>query len=96
MAKLWDPQSLYCMNERGCKIEYPCRWTYKIIGSDRERMESAISEIVREREHTLNLSRSSEGGKYHSLKLQINIDDDESRVEIYEALRKHPAIKFVL
>jgi putative lipoic acid-binding regulatory protein len=84
------------MNEIRCKIEYPCQWTYKIIGSDQECMESAIAEIVREREYTLNLSRSSEGGKYHSLNLQMNIDDDESRVEIYEALREHPAIKFVL
>ena len=84
------------MSERGCKIEYPCRWTYKIIGSDRERVESAISEIVRERKYTLNLSRSSEGGKYHSLNLQMNIDNERVRLEIYEALRKHPAIKFVL
>jgi len=59
-------------------------------------MKSAIAEIVGGREYTLNLSRSSQGGKYHSLNLQMNIDDDESRVEIYEALRKHPAIKLVL
>jgi putative lipoic acid-binding regulatory protein len=59
-------------------------------------MESAIAEIVREREYTLNLSRSSEGGKYYSLNLRMNIDNDEIRLEIYEALRKHPAIKFVL
>lgn len=95
MARLWDPQSLCYMNER-CKIEYPCRWKYKVIGSDQERMESAIAEIVRERKYTLNLSRRSKGGKYHALNLQMNIDNDKIRVEIYEALRKHPAIKFVL
>ena len=84
------------MNERGCTIEYPCQWTYKIIGADQELMRSAIAEIVREREYTLSLSRSSQGGNYHSLTLQINIENDESRLEIYEALRKHPAIKLVL
>ena len=84
------------MNERGCEIEYPCRWKYKVVGSDQGLIRSAIAEIVREREYTINLSRSSKGGKYHSLNLQMNIDNDESRVEIYEALKKHPAIKLVL
>jgi putative lipoic acid-binding regulatory protein len=84
------------MNERGCKIEYPCRWTYKIIGSDLELMRRAVAQIIEDREYTINLSRSSKGAKYHSLNLQMNIGDDENRVEIYEALRKHPAIQFVL
>ncbi len=89
-------QSLYCMSESGCKIEYPCRWKYKIIGSDQGRMESAIAETVRGREYTINLSRSSKGGNYHSFNLQVTVENDKSRVEIYETLRKHPAIKFVL
>lgn len=84
------------MNERVCKIEYPCLWKYKVIGSDQERMRGAIAKIVGEQEYTLTLSRSSKGGKYYSLNLQINIDNDEIRLEIYEALRKNPAIKFVL
>ncbi|MEA3471382.1 MAG: DUF493 domain-containing protein, partial [Thermodesulfobacteriota bacterium] len=73
-----------------------CRWKYKVIGSDQALMRSAIAEIVREQEYTITISRSSKGGKYHSLNLQMNIDNDEVRVEIYEALRKHPTIKFVL
>lgn len=84
------------MKERSLKIEYPCRWKYKVIGSDQALMRSAIAEIVREQEYTITISRSSKGGKYHSLNLQMNIDNDEVRVEIYEALRKHPTIKFVL
>lgn len=84
------------MNKNVCKIDYPCRWTYKVIGSDEGQMRSAVSEIVGERHYTLNLSRSSINGKYHSLNLQMNMESDESRVEIYEALRKHQAIQFVL
>jgi putative lipoic acid-binding regulatory protein len=84
------------MNESGCKIAYPCRWVYKIIGSDQELMRKAIVEIAGGQEYAITPSRSSKGQKYHSLNLEMNIGDDESRVSIYEALRKHPEIKFVL
>ncbi len=86
------------INQSGDKPEivYPCPWGYKVIGSDVERLRSAIAEVLQERSHTLTPSNSSLTGKYHCLDLELIVTSEECRLEIYENLRRHPAIKIVL
>lgn len=81
---------------RGPEIEYPCPWGYKVIGADVELLRSAIAEVIQERPHTVTPSNRSVTGKYHCLDVEIVVASEESRLEIYEGLRRHPAVKVVL
>jgi uncharacterized protein len=85
-------------NKPGCKPEivYPCPWGYKVIGQDVDRLRSAIAEVIQELPHTITPSHSSLTGKYLCLDVEIVVSNEECRLEIYESLRKHPAIKVVL
>jgi len=77
-------------------LEYPCRWAYKVIGSDKKEMEKAIGKIVQGCECTVTPSNTSKTGKYHCLNLEMLVDDEGHRTGIYDKLRGHPAIKMVL
>ena len=81
---------------RGPEIDYPCPWGYKVIGTDMERLRSAIAEVIQERPHTVTPSNRSVTGKYHCLNVDIVVASEECRLEIYEGLRRHPAVKIVL
>ena len=81
---------------RGPEIDYPCPWGYKVIGTDVGRLRSAIAEVIQERPHTVTPSNRSLTGKYHCLELEIVVTSEACRVEIYEGLCRHPAVKIVL
>ncbi|MBU0485893.1 MAG: DUF493 domain-containing protein [Proteobacteria bacterium] len=85
----------------GCKyqkleLEYPCNWQYKVIGEDHEKMRLAIAEFVQDVSCSINHSKSSSSGKYHSLNLEIVVESEEVRILIYQELKNHPAVKMVL
>jgi len=87
------------MSDKGSKtpiMEYPCRWIYKIIGSDRKATGEAIEEIVKECNYTITPSGISKTGKYHSMNLEVLVDNEGHRTGIYDKLRNHPAVKMVL
>jgi len=56
---------------RGPEIDYPCPWGYKVIGTDMERLRSAIAEVIQERPHTVTPSNRSVTGRYHCLNVDI-------------------------
>lgn len=78
------------------ELEYPCSWSYKLIGYEKEAIQRAISEVILEREHKLNHSNSSKTGKYISMNLELVILNEDERNFIYEALKAHQNIKMVL
>ncbi len=61
-----------------------------------ERLRSAIAEVIQERPHTVTPSNRSVTGRYHCLNVDIVVASEECRLEIYEGLRRHPAVKIVL
>lgn len=77
-------------------LEYPCTWSYKLIGHQKEAIQKAIHEVILQRAHTLNHSNNSKTGKYVSMNLDLVIQDEEERNFIYEALKAHQHIKMVL
>ena len=81
-----------------CKLQlnYPCRWLYKVIGSDREKLHEALLEIVRDESCCISYSNSSSTGKYHCLNLEVTVQSEEERNSIYRAIKAHPRIKIVL
>jgi putative lipoic acid-binding regulatory protein len=86
------------INDSTQKLEltYPCSWSYKLIGHEKEVMQKAIHEVILEREHTLEHSNSSKTGKYTSLNLDLLVHNEDDRNFIYEALKAHQHIKMVL
>ncbi|MEA2099089.1 MAG: DUF493 domain-containing protein [Campylobacterota bacterium] len=86
------------LNDRKEKLEleYPCGWTYKLIGYEKEAIQKAIHSVIAQREHNLTHSNSSKTGKYVSMNLDIVIQNEDERTFIFEALKAHQHIKMVL
>ncbi len=88
------------MDNNGCKtkpdIEYPCSWQFKVIGSQRDELEKIIAEVVGNRECLVALSRSSSGGKFVSINLEMVVEHEEDRNTIYTRLSSNVSVKMVL
>jgi putative lipoic acid-binding regulatory protein len=82
--------------KRKVKLEYPCPWVYKIIGSDENEMRQALSEIICDRAYKISHSRDSKTDKYHCLNVELSVESESHRTTIYEALKAHRAVKIVL
>ncbi len=78
------------------KIEYPCQWQYKIIGESAPEITELVAGIIVEKEYILSRSNVSSSGRYVSMSLELIVDTDERRLEIYDLLAAHPTVKVVL
>jgi len=86
------------------KIDYPCQWGFKVIGTDEESVQVAIVECLREclddgekeRPVEFGASRLSGGGKYVSVGLTVEVLDEEERNIVFQALADRPEIKMVI
>lgn len=78
------------------RIDYPCNWSYKIIGDNIEQMVTAVEEIIKDIEYDLTPSNISRKGKYFSLNISVVVPSELVRDLIFQGLSNHPAIKFVI
>ena len=78
------------------KIDYPCVWPYKIIGTSQEAIQQAVAEQLGDAPYSLSASRTSGSGKYTSMALETSVANEEQRLRLYHALGAYPAIKVVL
>ncbi len=76
-------------------IEYPRQWEYRLIGFDCQAIRGAAAEII-SREYQISPANSSKGGKYHSMRLLLTVDSEETRDGYFRRLQDHPAIKMVI
>ena len=78
------------------KLNYPCNWQYKmIIGKDDNAKEIA-KDVLKERIHTIKKSQNSSKDKYSSHSLEVLVHSGDDRKALFDALKKHNKIKFVL
>ncbi|MGM0623534.1 MAG: HP0495 family protein, partial [Campylobacterota bacterium] len=56
---------MVCLRQKA-KIEYPCRWSYKIIAQKKDHIE-VIAQKVCPPEYELKHSNNSKSGKYVSM-----------------------------
>lgn len=77
-------------------LNYPCAWVYKIIGTDQNDMQNAVSEIIQDRSCNISVSRLSEHAKYVSLNVELVVESESHRMALYEAFKAHKAVKVVL
>lgn len=86
----------HSQNHHKPKIEYPCEWEYRIIGTDEELLKAAAEEILTNRKYNISFANISKTGKYISLSLKTVVETEEIRNNIYIALRSHTAVKSIL
>ena len=77
-------------------ILYPCQWSYRVIGRDREGVRRAVEEILGEREFLLYYSRGSHAGKYHSWNIDLVVRDQGERNALFGQFKDHPAVIMVI
>ncbi|MBC2716418.1 MAG: DUF493 domain-containing protein [Desulfobacteraceae bacterium] len=77
-------------------VEYPCQWSYRIIGQNEELIRSAVTECMKEATYQLTASNSSCSGKYVSLNLETVVLNEEIRNRIYFDLKSLSCVKMVL
>jgi putative lipoic acid-binding regulatory protein len=78
------------------RIDYPCSWDYQLIGEDEQRMRIAVAGIVGNVEYVLTLAHRSEKARYCSLHQTLDVESAEQRVAIFEELRRHTDVRYVL
>lgn len=77
-------------------IDYPCGWSFRIIGRDKKTMEQAITAYMRDAEYLLMASNTSRSGKYVSLNLETVVADENSRNQIYIDLKCLECVTLVI
>lgn len=83
-------------NSKRPYLEYPCRWSYKVIGSDAEKLISAIEYCTGNLNYEITPSNISKNGKYYSVNLIIIVPTETARDQIYKKLNSHKDVCFVL
>jgi len=77
------------------EITYPCLWLYKVIGEDATALTKAINTVCPV-SVAIVPSKTSSGGKYCSLNVEIEVASEAARLAIYQNLKNHLAVKMVL
>jgi len=83
-------------NSKELKLQYPCKWEYKAICESHHNIKEIATDVFDKREHSIKKSNNSKGGKYQSHTITTLVHSDDDRKSIYEELKKHKSIKFVL
>jgi len=78
------------------KIEYPCKWGYKVIGSDVDNILLAIEKSVLGLEYSVSPSNVSKTGKYISFNILMEVPNEVVRDLVFENLQKNEHINFVI
>ena len=77
-------------------IEYPCEWGYKIIGTDNNKLEAVIFEVMGSRSYKTKGRNSSSKGKFHALSTACQVESQEDRDTLFKAFQDHKDVKMVI
>ncbi|MDJ0810452.1 MAG: DUF493 domain-containing protein [Desulfobacterales bacterium] len=77
-------------------INYPCHWAFTLIGTDERAVRAAVARYLEEKDYRLRPSNKSRSGKYISLHLDTEVENEEERNRLFAAFKAMPAIKMVL
>jgi len=83
------------LKDKKVLVEYPCKWEYKLIGESEKHLQEAVFELI-DIEYEFVASKVSKKGKYKSFNLTLEVKSDEHRIDIFNKLKVHSAVKMVL
>jgi len=78
------------------EINYPCEWGFKVIGTDKEKLEACIKEIMAGREHQCSEGNVSKKGKFLSMNTKCEVASEEERNALFKAFSDHDDVKMVI
>ena len=87
------------LDDNSCEkpeIEYPCEWGYKLIGTDKQKLQECIFDIVGKRDYTTKEGNSSSKGKFHTLNMRCKVESQKDRDAIFKAFSEHEDVKMVI
>ena len=77
-------------------LDYPCPWEYRVIGADLATLEAAVGAVMGDRQHSCEPGNTSEGGRWCTLVVSLEVTSEDERVSLYRALQARDDIKIVL
>ena len=77
-------------------VEYPCQWSFRIIGAEEELIRSAVEGYMKEVAYQLTASNVSSSGKYVSINLETVVLNEDERNRIYIDVKNMACVKMVL
>jgi uncharacterized protein len=83
-------------NKQRPDIEYPCEWSYKVIGNNVEKILEAIEDASKGLNYDVTPSNISRNGNYFSLNFKVEVPSEVVRDLIYQKLGENSNIKMVL
>lgn len=78
------------------EIEYPCTWSYRAIGSDKNLMMQEIPKKLASIPHTISPGNMSRAGKYCSINIDATVQSESERHTVTTMLRSISGVKMVL
>ncbi|MGK0256138.1 MAG: putative lipoic acid-binding regulatory protein [Arcobacteraceae bacterium] len=84
------------LNQHKLELDYPCNWSYKIVIRYEQDIKLIINEVLDERLHVINPSKTSRQGKFKSFNLDLVVHNEEDRKALYQLLGDHEHIKMVV
>ena len=84
------------LNNKKLELNYPCSWEYKLVVLEECNIKKCVKEIIFDREHSINASKTSAKGKFKSYNLKLLVHNDDDRTELFRLLGEHKEIKMVL
>ncbi len=77
-------------------INYPCKWNYKVIGTNVDEMIKAIEFAVDGLDFKIGSSNVSSKAKYFSLNLEVSVTSEIIRDIIFAKLKANKFVRIVL
>ncbi|MCH2135167.1 MAG: DUF493 domain-containing protein [Phycisphaerales bacterium] len=77
-------------------IEYPCEWQFRVIGEQDEAIRAVIAEVFGDREHTVKAGNVSSSGRWRSIEVSAQVQDEADRDAKFQQLSEAEAVRAVV
>ncbi|HAL85989.1 MAG TPA: hypothetical protein DCM31_03375 [Deferribacteraceae bacterium] len=77
-------------------MEYPARFTYKMMGDDTESFRDSVNAVFVMKEVLETQERKSSSGKYVSISVTVDVEDYRELRSIYEMISQIEGLKYHL
>lgn len=80
-------------------ISYPTNWRFKIIGRDKEALETCIKIIMQQegdKKHLCSIGNISKTGKFTTYNASCTVETEEERNRIFKYFSDHDDVEMVI
>jgi len=77
------------------EIIYPCRWSYRVIGSDESVISATIHTVLRSMRYEISPGNQSREGKYVSVNVDVDVASESERNTVFSLLKEIATVKIV-